>query len=104
MEKYIPWEVTDKVLHNGGKIPGGSDGKDSAFSAGDLGSIPALGGSPGEGNGNLLQYSCWKTPQRSLADYIVNGVAKSQTQLSNQASHTVEAMEPEVSLELYSFI
>ena len=39
---------------------GGSDGKDSACNAGDLGSIPGLGRSPGEGNGNPLQYSCLK--------------------------------------------
>ena len=39
-------------------FPGGSDGKVSACNAGDLGSIPELGRSPGEGNGNPLQYSC----------------------------------------------
>ena len=39
-------------------FPGGSDGKESAFNAGDLGSIPGLGRSPLEGNGNPLQYSC----------------------------------------------
>ena len=39
-------------------FPGGSDGKESSSSAGDLGSIPESGRSPGEGNGNLLQYSC----------------------------------------------
>ena len=39
-------------------FPGGSDGKASACSAGDQGSIPGLGRSPGEGNGNPLQYSC----------------------------------------------
>ena len=38
-------------------FPGGSDGKESACNAGDLGLIPGLGRSPGEGNGNLLQYS-----------------------------------------------
>ena len=37
---------------------GGSDGKESACNAGDLGSIPGWGRSPGEGNGNSLQYSC----------------------------------------------
>jgi len=37
---------------------GGSDGKASACNAGDPGSIPRLGRSPGEGNGNPLQYSC----------------------------------------------
>ena len=39
-------------------FPGGSDGKESACSAGDLGSIPGLGRSPGGGHGYLLQYSC----------------------------------------------
>ena len=39
-------------------VPGGSDGKESTCNAGDLGSIPGSGRFPGEGNGNLLQYSC----------------------------------------------
>ena len=39
-------------------FPGGSDSKVSAYNAGDLGSIPGLGRSPGEGNGNPLQDSC----------------------------------------------
>ena len=39
-------------------FPDGSDRKASAYNAGDLGSIPGSGRSPGEGNGNLLQYSC----------------------------------------------
>ena len=43
-------------------FPGGSDGKASAYNAGDLGSIPGLGRSPGEGNGNPLQYSCLENP------------------------------------------
>ena len=43
--------------------PGGSDGKVSAYNAGDLGSIPGLGRSPGEGNGNPLQYSCLENPR-----------------------------------------
>ena len=38
--------------------PGGSGGKESACNAGDLGSIPGLGRSPGERNGNPFQYSC----------------------------------------------
>ena len=41
---------------------GDSGGKESACNAGDLGSIPGLGRSPGEGNGNALQYSCLKIP------------------------------------------
>ena len=43
-------------------FPGGSDSKASACSAGDLGLIPELGRSPGEGNGNPLQYSCLENP------------------------------------------
>ena len=43
-------------------FPNGSDGKVSACNAGDLGSIPGLGRSPGEGNGNPLQYSCLENP------------------------------------------
>ena len=39
-------------------FPGDSDGKESAHSEGDLGSVPGLGRSPGEGNGNPLHYSC----------------------------------------------
>ena len=42
--------------------PGGLDGKESACNAGDLGSIPGLGRSPGEGNGSPLQYSCLENP------------------------------------------
>ena len=38
-------------------MPGGSDGKEFAYNAGDLGSIPGSGRSPGEGNGNALHYS-----------------------------------------------
>ena len=58
---------------------GGSDGKESACNAGDLGLIPGLGRSPGGGHG----YSCLENPhgQRSLAGYI-HGVAKNQTRLS----------------------
>ena len=50
-------------------FPGGSAGKEFACNAGDLGSIPGLGRSPGGGHGNPLQYSCLESPhgQRSLA-------------------------------------
>ena len=43
-------------------FPGGSDGKASVYSAGDLGSNPGLGRSPGEVNGNPLQYYCLENP------------------------------------------
>ena len=44
-------------------LPGGSDGKGSACNAGDPGSIPGLGRSPGEGNGSTLQCSCRENPR-----------------------------------------
>ena len=43
-------------------FPGGSDGKESVCNTGDPGVIPGLGRSPGEGNGNPLQYSCLENP------------------------------------------
>ena len=49
----------------------------SQWNAGDMGSIPGWGRSPGEGNGNLLQYCCWGNPMdRGAWLAIVHGVAK----------------------------
>ena len=45
-----------------GGFPGGSDGKESACNAGDPGSIPGLGRSPGEGTGNPLHILAWRIP------------------------------------------
>ena len=65
-------------------FPGGSDGKASACNAGDLGSIPGSGRSPGEGNGNPLQYSCLENPMDGGPWWAtVHGVAKSRTRLSD---------------------
>ena len=65
-------------------FPGGSDGKASAYNAGDPGSIPGSGRSPGERNGNPLQYSCLESPMDGGAWLAtVHGVAKSQTWLSD---------------------
>ena len=50
-----------------GDLPGGSYGKASVYNAGDLGSIPGSGRSPGEGNGNPLQYSCLENPMDGRA-------------------------------------
>ena len=59
-------------------FPGGSDGKASSCNAGDLGLIPGLGRSPGEGNGNPLQYSCLENPMNRGAWWVtVHRVAKS---------------------------
>ena len=60
-------------------FPGGSAGKESTCNARDLGSIPVLGGSPGEGKGYPLQYSGLENSM----DCTIHGFAKSQTQLSN---------------------
>ena len=60
----------------------GSEVKASAWNAGDPGSIPGWGRSPGEGNGNLLQYSCLENPMEGGAwQATVDGVAKSRTRL-----------------------
>ena len=65
-------------------FPSGSDGKESACNAGDLGSIPGLGRSPAEWNGNLLQYSCLENSMdREAWLATVHGVAKSQAQLGD---------------------
>ena len=48
-------------------FPGGSEVKASAYNAGDTGSVPGSGRSPGEGNGNLLQYSCLENPMNGGA-------------------------------------
>ena len=58
--------------------------KASAYNAGDLGSIPGLGRSPGEGNGKPLQYSCLENSMDGGAwQAAVHGVTKSRTQLSD---------------------
>ena len=66
-------------------FPGGSDSKESACDAGDLGSIPGLGRSPGGGHGNPLQYSCLENPhgQRSLAGF---------SSLGHKESHVAERL------------
>ena len=61
-----------------------SDGKESSCNAGDPGSIPGSGRSPREGNGSPLQYSCLENPMdRGASQSTFQGVAKSQTRLSN---------------------
>ena len=53
-------------------FPGGSDGKESASNAGDLSSIPGLGRTPGEKNGNALQYSCLGNPMDRGAWWVTD--------------------------------
>ena len=60
-----------------GSFPGGSEVKASAYNVGDPGLILRLGRSPGEGNGNPLQYSCLENPMEGGAWWAtVHGVAK----------------------------
>ena len=79
-------EESNQVGFSWGKpdFPGGSDVKECACNAGDLGSIPGLGRSPGQGNGNPLQYSCLENPMDKGAwRETVLVVAESQTQVSD---------------------
>ena len=67
-------------------FPGGSAGKESTCSVGDLGSIPGLGRSPGEGKGYPLQYSGLENSM----DCRIHRVPESWTRLSNFSFHTVK--------------
>ena len=65
-------------------FPAGSVAHNPPASAGDAGLIPGSGRSPGEGDGNPLQYSCLENPMGRGAWWAtVHGVTKSQTQLNN---------------------
>ena len=76
--------IWDSTMGQAG-FSGGSDGKESACSAGDLGLIPGLGRSPGEGNGYPHQYSCLEVSMDRGAWWAtVYGVVKSQTRLSDK--------------------
>ena len=76
-------------------FPGGSAGKESACNVQDVGLIPGLGRSPGEGKGYPLQYSGLE----NSIDCIVHGVAKSWTQLSKFHFHFVEVAESDGKVE-----
>ena len=66
-------------IHSVRGLPGSSAGRESACSAGNLGSVPGSGRSPGEGNGYPLQYSGLENPM----DSIVHGITKCQARLSD---------------------
>ena len=77
---------------------GGSYGKESACNAGDSGSIPGLGRSPGEGNGNSLQYSCLENSMdRGLSVYYMD-----KPKLNMSQKLVVYIFFPSV-LNIYSF-
>ena len=83
---YLTFPLDCKLLKAGNYsslifdlFPGGSEVKVCARNAGGLGSVPGLGTSPGEGNGNPLQYSCLENPMDGGAWWAtVHRVAKSQ--------------------------
>ena len=67
------------------RLPSGSDSKESACNAGDLGSIPGSGRSPGEGNGNPLQYYCLEDSMDRGAWWVtVHGVATRKKPMQQQ--------------------
>ena len=73
-------------------VPDSSVGKESACNAGDPGSIPGLGRSPGEGKGYLLQYAGLENSM----DCIVHGVTNSQARLSNFHFQSLSSWESKV--------
>ena len=82
-EGGMNWEIGIDIYTLLG-FPGGSDGKESAPNARNLGLIPGSGRFPGEGNGNTLQYPCLENSMdRGAWQATVHGVTKNQTQLSN---------------------
>ena len=77
------WSIS-QVRSLNQNFSGGSDSKVSVYNVGDPGSIPGQGRSPGEGNGNPLQYYCLENPMdRGAWRATVHGVAKKWTRLSN---------------------
>ena len=77
----IPW-TEDPGRPQSMGLQGGSDGKASVYNTGDPGSIPGLGRSPKEGNGNPIQYYCLENPMEGGAwEASVNRVTKSLTRL-----------------------
>ena len=80
-----PWGSSSQPLG----LPWCSAGKESACNAGDLGLIPGLGRSPGEGKGHLLQYSGLENSMVC----VVHGVTKSQTRLSDLHFHLFKSFQ-----------
>ena len=79
---YMVYILLNYSIYAG--FPGSPDGKESACSVGDLGLIPGLRRSPGEGNGYPLQYSCLENPMdRGAWQATVSGVTKSRIRLND---------------------
>ena len=96
-----PYE--DEILEYLKGFPGGSSGKESAWNAGDLGSIPGLGRSPGKGNGNPLQYSGEFHGQRSLTSYSPWGLKESDMTESQEVGHFHFRISGKISSHAFKF-
>ena len=85
------------------ELPGSSDGHESACNTGDPGSIPASGRSPGEGNGNPLQYSCLENSMdRGASQAIVHGVHR-ESDLIDRLTHAFNAIMRALTYDLIIF-
>ena len=71
--------ITSQAAYPSLGFPGGSDGKESACNAGELGLIPGLGRSPGEGDSNPLQYSCLENCTNRRVWCTIQEVADNRT-------------------------
>ena len=71
-------------------FPGGSDGKESAYNAGDLGSVPGWGRSPGEGNGNprILSILAWKILWTEELDGLYRPWGGKESYMTEPLTHT----------------
>ena len=86
-------------------FPDGSDGKESDCNTRDLGSIPGLGSSPGEGNGSPLQYSGLENSMdRGVWWATVHGASKSRTGLTNQHNCIRFSRETEPTGDTHTYI
>ena len=92
--RQTPRAALCRVLPSASGFSGGLDGKAFAYNAGDLGSIPRLGRSPGEGNGNPLHYSRLGNPMHRGAWWAaVLGVAKElDTAATKQQQHSLQSV------------
>ena len=86
LERWYWWPYVQGSKGNAGGFPGVSNSKESPCNVGDLGSIPGLGRSPGEGNGSPHQYSGLENPMDRGA-WLQSMGLQSWTRLSNWLRH-----------------